>query len=61
MFLAVLLRDTNRLDEAIQHVEQALPCYIQSYGQQHSEVRYIASVLASMEKQRSASTENPEA
>ena len=56
MFLALLLRDTDRLGEAIQHVEEALPCYVHVDGPEHGEVRYIASVLASLRKQHSGSS-----
>jgi hypothetical protein len=52
MFLALLLRDADRLDEAIQHVEQALPCYVRAWGPEHREVEYVASVLASLRRQR---------
>jgi hypothetical protein len=51
MFLALVLRDTNRVGEAVSHVEEALSCYVDVYGQAHGEVRYITSVLANMRKQ----------
>lgn len=51
MFLAMLLKDTGRLEQAISHVEEALPCYLAAYGPEHQETRYIASVLAAMKRQ----------
>lgn len=52
MFLALLLRDTQRLREAVEYAEQALPCYVETHGPDHGEVRYIASFLVSLRRLR---------
>jgi hypothetical protein len=54
MFLALLLRDTNRLSEAISYAEEALSCYVSTYARAHGEVRYMTSVLASMRKEQTS-------
>jgi hypothetical protein len=51
MFLSMLLRDIDKVDEAIACAKEALPVFIAVYGQDHGETRHVARLLAEMTKQ----------